>query len=474
VKNLAKALTTHGAWVTEYIEECRKLRALAFWLDGQWIHGWEMGIDGTPCQQVIENARLVHFPDNLVNLFPGDPDVQSTRAMSYMGVPLLGVDGSILGHLAVLDTRPMPSEPRGLALFRIFAARATAELQRLRAEAAVREREEKLGRLIDGAMDAIVEFDQNLEVTMMNAAAEKIFACTAPEVIGRAFSRFVSQASQEKLTELIAQLNRRPRGARCLWIPGGLEAKRSNSENFMGEATLSQTETAGNTYHTLILRDVNQRLAAERKIQSLTVEAEYLREELKALHDPGPIIGRSAAMLDVLRDVEQVAPTGTTVLILGESGTGKELFARAIHEASTRARKPMIKVNCAAVPASLMESEFFGHERGAFTGATAKREGRFSLAHGGTIFLDEIGELALDLQAKLLRVLQEGEFEPVGGTRTRKVDVRIIMQPSGRAAFAKTSSIVCTFSRSKFPRFENGGMTFRSWPNPSFGSLLRR
>src|SRR6185312_6299203 len=120
------------------------------------------------------------------------------------------------------------------------------------------------------------------------------------------------------------------------------------------------------------------------------------------------------------------AGTDATVLILGETGTGKELVARAIHLASRRRDKPLIKVNCAAIPAALIESEFFGHEQGAFTGATKKRDGRFALAHGGTIFLDEVGELPLDLQSKLLRVLQEGEFEPVGSSHTRKVDVRVL------------------------------------------------
>ncbi|MBP1780150.1 MAG: DNA-binding protein Fis / transcriptional regulator, Fis family, partial [candidate division NC10 bacterium] len=122
----------------------------------------------------------------------------------------------------------------------------------------------------------------------------------------------------------------------------------------------------------------------------------------------------------------QVAPADTTVLILGETGTGKELVARAIHAASPRRDRPFIKINCAAIPATLMESELFGHEKGAFTGAAKSREGRFALADRGTIFLDEVGELPPDLQGKLLRVLQEKEFEPIGATRTRKVDVRVL------------------------------------------------
>lgn len=128
----------------------------------------------------------------------------------------------------------------------------------------------------------------------------------------------------------------------------------------------------------------------------------------------------------MLNEISQVAQTDATVLITGETGTGKELVARALHVESKRGDKPLIKVNCAAISPALMESEFFGHEKGAFTGATSKHEGRFSLANGGTIFLDEVGELPLDLQSKLLRVLQEGEFDPVGSSRTVSVDVRVI------------------------------------------------
>ena len=189
---------------------------------------------------------------------------------------------------------------------------------------------------------------------------------------------------------------------------------------------MSRFEMEREPMYVLILRNVNERLAAEQKIRSLSQEAEYLREEIKHLHNFDEIIGHSEPVTRMLHDVERVAETDVNVLISGETGTGKELVARAIHSTSQRHAKPLIKVNCAAIPAALIESEFFGHEQGAFTGATRKRIGRFALADGGTIFLDEIGELSVDLQVKLLRVLQEGEFEPVGSSQTRKVDVRVI------------------------------------------------
>ena len=154
----------------------------------------------------------------------------------------------------------------------------------------------------------------------------------------------------------------------------------------------------------------------------LELENEYLREEVTRAGAFGELVGQSPALEAVARQIDLVAPTDSAVLILGESGTGKELVAREIHRRSKRAGRPLIKVNCAAVPRELYESEFFGHAKGAFTGALRDRAGRFELADGGTLFLDEVGEIPLELQAKLLRVLQEGELERVGEERTRKVE----------------------------------------------------
>ena len=185
------------------------------------------------------------------------------------------------------------------------------------------------------------------------------------------------------------------------------------------------------------LQDIAERKQAEAALQKAVEEVSqlknqleeeniYLREEIKLAHNFAEIVGRSDATKYVLFKIEQVAPTDTTVLVTGETGTGKELVAHAIHGASSRRDRPLVKVNCAALSPTLIESELFGHEKGAFTGATARKIGRFELANGATIFLDEIGELPLELQAKLLRVIQEGEFERLGSSKTIKVDARII------------------------------------------------
>ena len=426
VQNLSKALGTHGAWVTEYFPETRRLRALAFWMEGQWVKDYEVDIAGTPCERVIDTAKLVHFPDRILEIFPHEDELKAAGAVSYMGVPLQDLDGNILGHMAVIDRRPIPEEPRVHAIFQIFAARAAAELQRLRAETEVREREEKVGRLLSSAMDAIIELDDRLYVTRVNPSTEKAFRCRADAMTGQDFRRFMSQDDADRLGALIDELDGRPEGQQCRWIPGGLTARCLDGGLFPAEATVSRFELHRRKFTTLILRNVFDRVEAEQKIRSLTAETELLKEELQALHDDGVVIGESRAFQQVMRDIAQVAETDATVIILGETGTGKELAARAIHAASKRSAHRLITVNCAAIPATLIESELFGHEAGAFTGATKKREGRFSLADKGTIFLDEIGEMPLDLQAKLLRVLQDGGFDPIGSASTKKVNVRVL------------------------------------------------
>jgi len=184
---------------------------------------------------------------------------------------------------------------------------------------------------------------------------------------------------------------------------------------------------ANAVYRRRIERELRESLAEVRRLQRrLEAENQYLREAAGNDVAFGQIAGRSRVLREVLDHAAQVAPTGAAVLLLGETGTGKELLARAIHARSRRCERPLIIVNCAALPHSLFESELFGHEKGAFTGATSAKPGRFELADGGTLFLDEIGEIPPEVQVKLLRVLQSGEFERVGGTRTQRVDVRVV------------------------------------------------
>ncbi|MDH3693127.1 MAG: sigma 54-interacting transcriptional regulator [Gammaproteobacteria bacterium] len=187
----------------------------------------------------------------------------------------------------------------------------------------------------------------------------------------------------------------------------------------------------------VVFWDISERKSAEKELQDaltevnalkerLQTENVYLQEEIKTEHNFSEIIGNSGPLQKLLRKIEQVAPTDATVLIQGETGTGKELIARAIHDRSERKDRPLVKVNCGAITEGLIESELFGHEKGSFTGAVQQRAGRFEVANGGTIFLDEVGELPMEAQVRLLRVLQEQEFERVGSSRAIKVDVRVI------------------------------------------------
>jgi PAS domain S-box-containing protein len=425
-ENLARALGTHASWVTEYIPDRQRLRAIAFWLGGRWIEDFEYPIAGTPCETAIDEERLIHIPDNIMELYPDDPDVRLQGGVSYLGVPLKDTDGAILGHLAVMSNRPMPEDHRALAIFQIFATRAEGELQRIRRERAIREREQKLRRLIDGAMDAIIELDRQLHVTHLNPAAAKTFECDAQRAIGSSFLRFLDESCSSQVQTLVRQLDDQPEGEQFLWMPSGITARKLGGGSFLAEATVSRSEMNGEVFYTMILRNVDDRIEAERRIQLLSRETEYLRQEITSILNFGEIIGQSRPLARVLEDIRQVAATDSTVLVTGETGTGKELIARAVHLESGRKDKPLVTVNCAAIPATLIESEFFGHERGAFTGATSKRIGRFALADKGTLFLDEIGELPLDLQSKLLRALQSGEYQAVGSSETRKADVRVI------------------------------------------------
>ena len=308
VRSLSAALEVRYAFVARCLDDRRtRAQTLAVWQGDHWGANVTYDVAATPCAPVLAGTAC-HYAANVRALFPHDQALADLGAESYVGVPIRNAASQVIGHLAVLDAKPMPENARGLAVLHIFAARAGAELERLHAE----------------------------------------------EHLRRA---------------------------------------------------LAEVETLKNR---------------------LQVENVYLQEEIRQEHNFEEMVGSSPALLAMLQTVETVAPTDATVLLYGETGTGKELVARALHNRSARKERPLVKVNCGAIAAGLVESELFGHMKGAFTGALERRVGRFELAHGGTIFLDEVGELPLETQVKLLRVLQEHEFEPVGSSRTVHVDVRII------------------------------------------------
>ena len=310
--------------------------------------------------------------------------------------------------------------------------RATNELlqqeitERKRAEKALRESEDRLSHILESAMDAIITIDEERRIVLFNKAAETVFCCPAAEAIGQPIDRFLSESFGNLLTRDLQDFGKHKITKQYMSAPEGLTAIRANGEEFPIEATISQVEVSGQKLYTIILRDIEERKQAEAELNKLQLEKDYLQEEIKTEYNFREVIGASAAMKKVFQNIEKVATTDSTVLLTGETGAGKELLARVIHNLSNRQDKVMVKVNCTALPAGLVESELFGHEKGAFTGATTKKKGRFELANGGTIFLDEVGELALETQTKLLRVLQEQEFERVGGTETQKVNVRVI------------------------------------------------
>src|SRR5881392_391013 len=309
---------------------------------------------------------------------------------------------------------------------RITGARSIAQdITELRqAQQAVRESEARLSAIIQFALDPIIVTDQEGRIVLINPAGERVFCCAAADVIGTPVTRFGTPAAARSLAQAMEDI-RTGRKTFSFSEPG-LKSRRLDGEEFEFEGALSCAQVGGRPLYTLYLRDLGERRRLESEQQRLQLQSAYLQEEIKAVHNFEEIVGRSAVLQRVLSQVGLVAATDSSVLISGETGTGKELVARAIHARSGRRDRPLVKVNCAALPSGLVESELFGHEKGAFTGATERRTGRFELAHGGTIFLDEVGELPPETQVKLLRVLQEREFERVGGSQTVKVDVRVI------------------------------------------------
>ena len=602
VRHLAGTLNAKYSFVAECTTAAKThLRTLAFWTGSGFGENVTYPLKGTPCEHVVGGETCI-FPEQVQTLFPSDRDLVTLEAEGYVGVPLRDATGSIMGHVAVISDKPLHPQPHHMAVLKILAARAGAELERAQTQRELErlnleqrvlldinrainrhlDRDELFGALahslkqivpterfgielpIEGGTQlqghilsniaqgsaptqptvlpaagtacawviqhqqpyvaaSVQDFRERFPVTfqVMSAAGQEslltlplisggnsiaaLFFMTASrsayDHLRRDFLDQLANAVAVALDNCLAHEELRQQGIKALseseeryrdlfeeapiaYVNEGLDSKfiKANRtamrilgitpeqvEGMYGFSFIPDTpeaqhrlkqafesigrgiDTSGvvlelrrkdngkplwikwwsrpdpsGAYTRTMFIDITEQVLMEQEKARLEAENLYLQEEIKTTHNFEEIIGTSSTIKKVLLAVEKVAATDATVLVTGETGTGKELIARAIHHLSPRKDGTLVKVNCAAIPAGLIESELFGHEKGAFTGALARKIGRFELADQATIFLDEVGEIPLELQTKLLRVLQEGEFERLGSTKTIKVNVRVV------------------------------------------------
>jgi formate hydrogenlyase transcriptional activator len=418
---LVRALGAQCAWVARLEPPSADAHVIGAWpASGQGGPPTRYAIAGSPCESVLQSGRPRHV-ESLGTQFPAFD--AALGASSYLGVPLLAHDGLVLGVACVLfDGSQASSSTMQAPLLQALTARGASELDRIRIGESLRASEDRFRDLFDEAPIAYVIEDLESRFIRANRTAMRTLGITPEQVHGTVGMSFIPDTpeAQRRVREAFDSINR---GTDTSGVV--LELRRRDDGRPLFIQWWSRPEPGG-TYTRTMFIDITDKVLMEREQARLQAQNRYLQEEIKSVHNFDEIIGRSTGLARVLEDVSRVAPTDATVLILGETGTGKELIARAIHSRSRRADKPFIKLNCAALPSGLIESELFGHEKGAFSGALQRRLGRFELANGGTIFLDEIGEMPLDVQSKLLRVLQEQEFERVGSSHTLKTDVRVI------------------------------------------------
>jgi formate hydrogenlyase transcriptional activator len=417
LRSVSEALKVKEVEACELVAPDR-MCTIGRWVEGKLAEDLEPDPANTPCAGLVA-GEFRHYPTGLGKAFPEF----AKRADSYIGAPLISADGAVIGHLYACDPAPMELTEAQQLIFQAFAAQAAGELRRRRAEQQVRENEEFFRDLFEEAPIAYVSERLDSHFMHANRAALKILGVRPDEVAPGFKGLSLVPDLPEAKARAREALSSVGKGTDASGLV--LELRRKDDGRQIFIQWWSRPDPKGEYTRTMFI-DITDRVLLEREQARLHAQNLYLQEEIKSVHNFEEIIGASAKLLKVLEGVHRVAPTDATVLVCGETGTGKELVARAIHSASRRADKPFIKLNCAALPAGLVESELFGHERGAFSGAIQRRTGRFELAHQGTIFLDEISEMPLDVQAKLLRVLQDREFERVGSSQTIKVDVRIV------------------------------------------------
>jgi PAS domain S-box-containing protein len=391
-----------------------------------------INVDATVSERsprVISIAEVIAIAENedLARL-----SILTDEGIASLATCPLIVEGRLIGLLGAFSQDPAASQiMQDLASVADILALG---IERKRVEESLAINQEITNWVLESSQDCIKILDLEGNLLYLNAGGLQVLEIDdLSSVIGREWTTFYTGAYRVAARGALAAARAGGRGT----MQGRFSSK-SGRISWWDVVISPITNGQGKIDRLLaVSRDVTLSKEAEEELRvaleevrrlkdQLHQENVYLQEEIKLEHNFDQIVGETEAIRRVLYKVEQVAPLETTVLILGETGSGKELVARAIHSLSARKDRPLVKVNCAALPASLIESELFGHERGAFTDAHARKIGRFELANGGTIFLDEVGELPLDLQAKLLRVLQDGEFERLGSSSTLKVDTRIL------------------------------------------------
>jgi PAS domain S-box-containing protein len=380
VRHLSQVIDVRYAFVAEFADVNTRVRTLAYWFRDRVHPNIEFDLADTPCEDVVK-GNLCHYPAGVKEQFPRDRDAIEMGIESYLGVPLLDGAGNHLGHLAVFDERPMPPEPRRLYTFRIFAARAAAELERLGFERRLVERERRYRNLYEEAPIGYHSTGVDGLIRTVNRRACEWLGYSATELVGTRLLDYPadSPAGKPRARECFqkflageeirgAEVELRRKDGSPLWV--SLWVKPVGGAG--GEEQVSRS----------IWVDITDRVLVEQEKARLQLQNQYLQEEIKAVHNFEEIVGRGPRLTAVLDAVRRVAATDTTVLITGETGTGKELVARALHSASKRKDRPLIKVNCAALPGGLLESELFGHEKGAFTGADRPARGPLRAGRG--------------------------------------------------------------------------------------------
>jgi PAS domain S-box-containing protein len=370
---------------------------------------------GQPVELLIpERFRAVHPKHR--SAYSAQPRVRAMGA----GLELYGrrKDGSELPVDIMLSPVETAAGPLVLAVIRDVSEKKLTEK-------ALRRSEQQFRSLFEFSPDAIVVTNEEGMIGEINAQTERFFGYSRSELLGQAIEILVPERFRAMHPKYRADYAGQPR-VRSMGAGLELYGRRRDGSEFPVDIMLGPMEGAEGPIVVSVIRDLSQKKKDEEALRRSEQQKTYLEEELEFSHQFDEIVGESFGLKRVLKQVEDVAATDATVLILGETGTGKELIARAIHRLSPRRDRGFIKLNCSAIPSGLLESELFGHEKGAFTGAIAQKIGRLELAHQGTFFLDEIGDLPLELQPKILRALQEKEFERVGGTRTIPVNVRLV------------------------------------------------